>query len=90
MKVDKMSDKMEDAESMDKKEPHEDHEAKGWMNTIMEAEAIKCSSEKMKRVGRLAKSHKKMVGKLAKEPKIRSIKDMKDVAQEKYGAKEDE
>jgi hypothetical protein len=55
-----------------------DHEARGHLNTILEAEMIKQDPVKMQKVHKLAGRHMKA---------ITSLKDVKDVYQAKFGPK---
>lgn len=54
-----------------------DYETQGHMKTLMDAEMIKQDPEKMKKVHKLAGRHHKA---------IKSIKDIKDAYQEKFGS----
>jgi hypothetical protein len=63
---------------------HDDYEVEGHLRTLMEAEKIKADPEKMKKVHKLAGRHHKSL------QKIRSVKDIQEVANAKYGPKEDE
>lgn len=58
------------------KAPENDYETKGHLSTLMDAEMIKSDPEKMKKVHKLAGRHHKA---------IKSIKDLKDTYQEKFG-----
>lgn len=54
----------------------DDYETQGHLRTLMDAEMIKADPEKMKKVHKLAGRHHKA---------IKSIKDLKDAYQDKFG-----
>jgi hypothetical protein len=57
-------------------DPMKDYESKEHLDTLMRAEMIKADPEKMKKVHKLAGRHEKA---------IRSIKDLRDTYDEKFG-----
>lgn len=59
-----------------KKMPMDDYETEGHLRTLMDAEKIKNDPDKMKKVHKLAGRHSKA---------IKSIQDLKDTYDEKFG-----
>lgn len=72
----------EKEESMPDKEPDimDDHEAQGHLDTIIRAHAIMSNPDKMKKVHALAGRHDKALA------GIKSIKDLKQKYDDKYGS----
>lgn len=66
-----------------KKKKYEDHEVEGAMSDLMRAEKHKADPHLMKRVHALAGRHMKAI------KSIRSVQDLKDIYQDKFGAKEE-
>ena len=58
--------------------PQDDYETNGHLRTLMDAEMIKMDPDKMKKVHALVGRHSKA---------IKSLQDLKDTYQEKYGPK---
>lgn len=66
----------------------DDYETQSNMDTIMRAREIEADEEKMEKIHKLAGRKKKLLEGLSQPKKIRSMKDLKDTYNKKFGPKE--